>query len=183
MKWATIAILAGLFCLSSPKVQARSDNPFGFETNTHPLEYEYCKKEPSVDRGHGYKCSSAPRPHPDLEAYGLMFVEEVGLCYIGAVTKVERSLTRFAMFQTQIAKKYGPPTYVKKNGGKMRGKNVQEGLPTGESRWEPRAGFIGVGDIHAIRLVLDHKRILVSFWLVTFDKCEKAIDQKRAEAF
>ncbi len=64
--------------------RADSANPFGFMTNTHPLEYEYCKKEPGLFRNHGYKCSSAPRPHPDLLEYRLFFVEKVGVCYIEA---------------------------------------------------------------------------------------------------
>ena len=66
--------------------RADSENPFGFETNTHPLEYEYCKKELGLFRNHGHKCNSAPRPHPDLQEYKLQFVEQVGLCYILATS-------------------------------------------------------------------------------------------------
>ena len=69
-----------------PGTWADSGNPFGFETNTHPLEYAYCKKKAGLFREHGYKCSSAPRPHPDLRSYQLLFVEKVGLCYIAAHT-------------------------------------------------------------------------------------------------
>ena len=71
--------------------RADSENPFGFETNTHPLEYEYCKKETELFRNHGYKCNSAPRPHPDLQEYKLQFVEQVGLCFI-LTTEVAREI-------------------------------------------------------------------------------------------
>ena len=72
----------------SPGTWADSGNPFGFETNTHPSEYEYCQKETGFFPNHGYKCSSAPppRPHPDILEYELLFVEQVGLCYISAKT-------------------------------------------------------------------------------------------------
>lgn len=121
MKRAAIAILAGLLCSGSLTVQAGSPNPFGFETHKHPLEYEYCEKEKDPKksglRGHGYKCSSAPRPHPDFQEYFLLFVEDVGLCSIQAASnvfsgrgQVAPAEEKFEMFKGQIAKKYGPPT-------------------------------------------------------------------------
>ena len=84
---AIILVLFGVSMAGDPDTWADSGNPFGFGTNTHPSEYEYCKKEPGWYREHGYSCSSAPRPHPDLRSYHLMFVEGVGLCYIEAHTK------------------------------------------------------------------------------------------------
>ena len=109
MKQATIMLIAlGTFITGNPSASADSENPFGFETNKHPLEYEYCKKEPGLFRGHGYKCSSAPRLHPDLEEYALQFVEDVGLCSIVAAR--EDRFIGTEMFHLQIAKKYGLPT-------------------------------------------------------------------------
>ena len=106
---AIILIVLGTFITGNPSAGADSGNPFGFETNKHPLEYEYCKKEPGLFRGHGYKCSSAPRPHPDLEEYALQFVEDVGLCSIVAARE-DRFIGIMEMFHLQIAKKYGLPT-------------------------------------------------------------------------
>ena len=83
---AIILVLFGVFMTGSPGTWADSGNPFGFGTNTHPSEYEYCQKETGLFRNHGYKCSSAPRPHPDILEYELGFVEQVGLCYISAKT-------------------------------------------------------------------------------------------------
>lgn len=95
MKLATIVLgLFGVLMMGSLGARADSGNPFGFETNTHPLKYEYCKKEPGLFRNHGYKCSSAPRPHPDLEEYMLKFVEQVGLCFILATNDPDRWYTR-----------------------------------------------------------------------------------------
>ena len=111
----TRIMLVMFIALFTGSLDARADsgNPFGFETHKHPLEYEYCKKEPGLYRGHGYKCSSAPRPHPDFEEYALQFVEDVGLCFIAArhqpkpFTKLK---DMFEIFHRQIAKKYGPPS-------------------------------------------------------------------------
>ena len=102
-------IMFGTLFTGSLSARADSGNPFGFETNKHPLEYEYCKKEPGYYRGHGYKCSSAPRPHPDLEEYALQFAEDVGLCSIVAARE-DRFIGIIEMFHLQIAKKYGLPT-------------------------------------------------------------------------
>lgn len=114
MKQTTI-LLVVLVALVTGSLSARADsgNPFGFETNKPPLEYEYCKKEPGYYRGHGYKCSSAPRPHPDFEEYALQFVEEVGLCFIAARHQPKPFTNlkdMFEMFHRQIAQKYGPPS-------------------------------------------------------------------------
>ncbi len=110
---AIMLIMFVAFFVGSVNARADSGNPFGFETNKHPLEYEYCKKEPGLFRGHGYKCSSAPRPHPDLEEYALQFVEDVGVCFIAARHQPKPFTNLKDMFETfhrQIAKKYGPPT-------------------------------------------------------------------------
>ena len=91
---AIVLVLFGVSMTGDPDAWADSGNPFGFGTNTHPLEYEYCKKEPGLFRDHGYKCSSAPRPHPDLQEYELQFVEQVGLCFLLATRDPDRWYTR-----------------------------------------------------------------------------------------
>ena len=94
MKQTVIILLVlGTFIAGNPSARADSENPFGFETNTHPLEYEYCKRNPGhfSFRGHGYTCSSAPRPHPDLQEYQLQFVKDVGLCVIVASARPSRA--------------------------------------------------------------------------------------------
>ena len=149
MKRAAIAILAGLLCIGSPTVQADNSNPFGFETNTHPLEYEYCKKADfgTVNSRYLYRCSSAPRPHPDLEDYVLFFVEDVGLCTIAAASLGEVSSGNpqnirdlIEKFKEQIAKKYGPPTRKSDEEFECR------------YDWNPKAGFNGLGDVAKIWL-------------------------------
>lgn len=113
---AIILVVLGTFIAGNLGARAESKNPFGFETNKHPLEYEYCKqkkdpKKPDL-RGHGYTCNSAPRPHPDFQEYLLLFVEDVGLCSIQAVSNVfavDPANEKFEMFKGQITKKYGPP--------------------------------------------------------------------------
>ena len=176
MKHATM-LLVVLVALVTGSLGARADsgNPFGFETNKHPLEYEYCKKEPGLARGHGYTCNSAPRPHPDLEEYGLEFVEDVGLCRIAAKHPNAFSESMFEMFKSQIAKKYGLPTTRK-----IRRPDRDEA----DYYWHPEAGFNGLGDIKAIELDgVIGRYILISFWLVTNDACQKKINEKANRAF
>lgn len=162
MKRAAIAILAGLLCIGSPTVQADSPNPFGFETNTHPLEYEYCKKEPSLVKGlYGYRCSSAPRPHPELEDYFLFFVEDVGLCSIWTRNLDLEPQPVVESFKEQIAKKYGAPT--RKTDNLLNSPGFEKG--TYGYDWTPEAGFKGLGDVKAIKL--EFSNIPESRWPLT----------------
>ena len=111
MKQAAIALLVGLLCIGSPTAQADSPNPFGFETNTHPLTYKYCKKMKGKDSySHfWYQCRSAPRMHPDIAGIRLQFVEGVGLCKIGAISFGIGKTISLDGFKEQIAETYGPP--------------------------------------------------------------------------
>ena len=172
---AIMLVVLGTFLTGSLNARAESGNPFGFETNKHPLEYEYCKKEPGLARGHVYKCSSAPRPHPDLEEYGLEFIEDVGLCRIAAKHPNAFSESMFEMFKSQITKKYGLPSTRK-----IRRPDRDEA----DYYWHPEAGFNGLGDVKAIELKgFIGRSILISFWLVTNDACLKKIDDKADRAF
>lgn len=180
MKQALITILTvGVFVANSVCAQAGSPNPFGFETQTHPLEYEYCKKMKGKDSySHfWYECRSAPRMHPDIEEIHLKFVEDVGLCGIGAFSFdiSEKKTISLDGFKEQIAKTYGPPT----------SKTEDEHEPRYD--WDREAGFPGLGDIKAIWVKKSYRagayRVSLFFGLVTVDECWKAIDQKRAEAF
>lgn len=201
MKQVTIlpVVLAALFT-GSLNAWAESENPFGFETNKHPLEYDYCKKEPGLFRGHGYKCSSAPRPHPDLEEYALQFVEDVGVCGIEAylddvpLRAIEK---RIELFKNQIAKKYGPaaiPT-EEENRDTVTGFNWQ----ILRYYWNSNGGFKGLGDVKRIQiraystdkdptyeLLKDDPNknwVTITFELVTLDACLKQINDKADHAF
>ena len=198
MKQATFMLLVlGTLFTGSLSAEAESENPFGFETNKHPLEYEYCKKEPGLFRGHGYTCSSAPRPHPDLKRYSLQFVEDVGLCRISAYldeVPLRAIKNGIEMFKNQIAKKYGPATTP-----------TEEETSLGSDfwllrhYWTPKAGFNGLGDVKEIRIRaydagedprtdiltddLNKNWVTISFWLVTSDACVKKIEAKAGHAF
>ncbi len=179
---AIILIVLGTFITGNPSVQADSGNPFGFETNKHPLEYEYCKKEPGLFRGHGYKCSSAPRPHPDLEVYKLQFVEDVGVCVIvGSYEGWFLNVGNFVgNFKSQIANKYGPPTA----GLKQESPPLE--FPT-KYAWYPKAGFKGLGDVKGIEIRANYdassRWVEIVFWLVPNNACQKEIDDKADRAF
>ena len=178
---AIVLVLFGVLMTGSLGARADSGNPFGFETNTHPLEYEYCKKEPGRFRGHGYRCSSAPRPPPDPQEYGLQFVEDVGLCMIVGGSRKLRlpgldHNNMVQLFKDKIVQKYGPPT--------------KEEIPDLKGAydhhiyWNSNAGYKGLGDVKGIQLDLElnyHMRI--RFWLVTFDTCWQKIEEKSDRAF
>ena len=87
MKQMLIRLLTlGTLIAGSLSARADSENPFGCETNNHPMEYKDCQKETdpcrSDLRGPGYTCTSAPGPHPDLRKYALLVVERIGVCSI-----------------------------------------------------------------------------------------------------
>ena len=201
MKQATFMLLVlGTLFTGSLSAEAESENPFGFETNKHPLEYEYCKKEPGLFRGHGYTCSSAPRPHPDIKEYRLQFVEDVGVCAIVAALDevLLRDIeNRVEQFKGQLAKKYGPaaiPT-EEENRDTVTGFNWQ----ILRYYWNSNGGFQGLGDVKRIQiraystdkdptyeLLKDDPNknwVTISFGLVTSDACLKKIDDKADRAF
>lgn len=194
-------ILAVLLTGSLP-AQAESDNPFGFETNKDPGEYEYCEKQPPghAYRNHGYSCTTAPRPHPDFKWYHLQFVKEVGLCRIQAGTDAI-DLEMEIPVKDQIMAKYGSPTKEPKQ---EEEKPIQEepafseekyAIPeiakpqTRRFKWSSEEGFQGVGDVKALAFEFHvgygghNNHMFATFWLVTFDECVKAIDDKARRAF
>ena len=183
---AIMLAVLGAFLTGSLNARADSGNPFGFETNKHPLEYKYCKKEPGLYRGHGYKCSSAPRPHPDLDEYALLFVEDLGLCFIGAIRQ-NSTVDMVETLKSQIAKKYGLPTKENRGAKKRQEKDMRDThLPLESTHWNPEGGFKGLGDVQAIELKEYTRRqvsLALSFWLITHDACLKKIDDKEDRAF
>ncbi len=182
MKLATIVLVLFVVLMTgSLSTRADSGNPFGFETNTHPLEYEYCKKDKDSKhaglRGYGYQCSSAPRPHPDFQKYALAFVEDVGLCRIfatGNVFPFDKKLPELEKVKDQIAEKYGPFT----------SQSGQDYEPV--YHWSSEEGFNGLGDVKAIQLSSNRSgntlKVFVVFALRE-NQCQTAIDDKAKRAF
>ena len=146
----TLMFLFTVLFIGSQRVQAESANPFGFEMTKHPLEYEFCKKEPGFYRGHAYSCNPAPRPHPDLEWYSLQFVKGIGLCRLHTGAKNFRPDLAFnnalEILKDQIAKKYGPPTKETKQEEKSI--HAQER----QMYWSPEAGCKGLGAVKTIEV-------------------------------
>ena len=199
MKQATVIAVIGLLCLGSSCVWAESQNPFGFETNTHPLEYEYCKKYSEVseffDSHFEYQCGSAPRMHPDIETFYLEFVEDVGLCSIKARSfdfvgdldfTGDSRRDRVDSFKDQVAQKYGPPTNKTEEGDlndhfPLKGNGIKYRYD-----WDQRAGFSGLGNVSNIHVILFASypdTVLVNFELNTREACDKKVDEMRTTAF
>ena len=188
MKQVVVIAIIGLLFMGSPSVRAESENPFGFETNKHPLTYEYCKKmeTTSFKLGYEYECSSAPRKHPDIRRIHLHFVEDVGLCSIKAMSFDFLGDDRrdpVDSFKDRVAQKYGPPTSKTEEGDLKDpfSSNVKYRYD-----WDQRAGFSGLGDVVSIHVVLfPHVSMTVQviFELNTREACDKKEDEMRTIAF
>lgn len=78
------ALLLAATFVSSPAIAG----PFGFDmgSQTNPAsQYDYCEK--MGDDILNIKCSSAPRPHPDMEYYLISYVEGKGVCGVVGSSK------------------------------------------------------------------------------------------------
>lgn len=193
MKQVIIIAMIGLLFVGSSIVRAESGNPFGFETQTHPLQYEYCKKEEAEGflRDHFlYECRSAPRMHPDIATIWLRFVEDAGLCFIRARSgdfvifgKELRDLIEG--LKDQIVNKYGPPTSELKEVDPEK----EDGLVIGDGEyrydWNPKEGFRGLGDVVSISVARGRRTgfVFIDFELKTSEACQKKEDELRAHAF
>ena len=188
--WMVYAALMG-----SGLAWAASDNPFGFETQTHPRKYDYCEHDSELFHGHGFTCTSAPRPHPKLPHYVVQFVDGVGLCTIEAVvdslpwpevTDLEK------MFARQIANKYGP--HRPEPDIRLRQKKTKRG-GTGYLnvyRWVKPAGTPGWGEVAQIDLLVFETDptgnqakswVAVHVKLGTAEACETRIQEDAERAF
>ena len=196
MKQAVLTMLiVGAFVANSTCAEAESDNPFGFETHTHPLEYEYCQR---VEREHEfardlYECRSAPRMHPDLQNIHLNFVEGVGLCFIRAgsfdnIIFDKKLKDLIDGFKDQIVQKYGPPTSQLKEVDPAYFIGDEEFDLVGEKKayrydWEQQAGFRGRGDVAGISVARLSGKAIIVFDLKTSEACRQKMDEHRSRAF
>lgn len=178
-----------LLFLGSCNVRAESDNPFGFETQTHPLQYEYCKKE-ETDFLHEpflHECQSAPRMHPDIKTIYLKFVEGVGLCFIransGDFIGFGKELGGLIdSFKDQIANKYGSPTSELKEIDPEKEETVFGGKEY-RYEWNPNEGFSGLGAVASISVKRLLGMAIIFFELETSEACQKKEDELRNRAF
>ena len=184
-----ILLILFVIFMGSGSAWAASDNPFGFETHKHPLDYEYCKADLDSFRGHGYECRTAPRPHPDLAVYRPKFVDGVGLC---AIMASDNKLSKSAIqnlrtaLTGQISRKYGPATVPD---GEFEDRDAA-GTVT-KYVWLPPDGVEGVGDVDEIRLYVyesmyeaqNENWVIVNVFLNTNPTCETRIDEKAERAF
>lgn len=106
-----VSFLSAITLSAAPVVAG----PFGFDTSskTNPADiYSYCER--SSDSPYGVSCTSAPKPHPDIDMYYISFVKGIGVCSIGAGVFSIDDNTRgtFTKFKTdeianQVKTKYG----------------------------------------------------------------------------
>ncbi len=144
-------LIGAVVLMGSGSAWASPDNPFGFETNKHPLEYGCSYVADDLFRGYGYTCATAPRDHPDMTYYTVQFVPNVGGCVI-ETTAANIEPDVFAglavKLRDQITEKYGPELEALRDDHRVRGKF--QGVTS--FYWIPKEGTAGIGDVAAIRL-------------------------------
>lgn len=176
------AFALAVLMTGSLSAQAESGNPFGFETDTHPLKVESCHPIDAdhLHSRHWYECTSAPRSHPQLRRYLLRFVEGVGLCTIFAESvgyKFEDIGIESVRITGQIERKYG----IFHRDGMENGKHAVQ--------WNRESGFDGLGDVESISLskynLKDGKgwRVTITFRLVTSSACGEQSNRSGYQAF
>lgn len=177
-------LIGAVVLMGSGSAWASPDNPFGFETNKHPLEYGCSYVADDLFRGYGYTCAAAPRDHPDMTYYTVQFVPDVGGGVIEAIAdKIQPDAFAglAAKLRDQITEKYGPELEPLRDDHRVEGKF--KGLTT--FFWIPKEGTAGIGDVVAIRL-RTHEALArkgSSMWiqfqtlLHTKPACQTAMDQ------
>ena len=194
MRCVFLAVL--IFILSSTVASA---GPFGFDINTHPKEYGYCR--PAKDKPKAWYCGEAPRQHSAFEQYGLWFVEGVGICKIQAVGKSIKNdpyayklLKEMARVERHVSYKYGEgkkydhlksdsiyrhpePKNRKKWMSQMR-----RGLRDYGYRWSKEVDKVRKLDLFAV-VEKKHSYLIIHFELVTDFDCMRKLADKDSKAF
>lgn len=179
---------------------ALADAPFGFESNAHPSDYDYCEATGLAEL---YKCESSPRPHTAFDLYFLHYVDGLGLCKLSAVGKSDandnygtKSRQKADELAQEISRKYGPHT------------NRRDFLPLGSFWDEPRYWMMGVyvgdryyayywteaegykkvGDVTAIQVAVraasfDLGYVVVTFEMSAISRCVERKEQSDSDAF
>ncbi len=173
--------------------------PFGFNIDKHPKNYEYCKK--AKKQRYWWNCNSASRPHSAFEIYFLQYVGGVGICVIKGIGKVIKNdaygtstISTIDKLHDQLAKKYGTG---KKHDFLRSGSiwndprdwmmGIRKRERTYAYSWWPKYGFQPVGNVKS--LVVAAKAIrsggyaVVEFNLATKVKCDKKIEEDESKAF
>ena len=189
--------MIGLLFMGSSCGQAESenfsDNPFGLEG---PTFMDCVQMNPEDAKSHYYyTCNSMPREHPDIEAVLMKYVDDVGICWMKAISFERKNVEDTEAFvdrlKDEIARKYGPPTsQVKETLPKYLPTERRYLLPRESEKlkhnykWRQDEGFKGVGNVSGIRLEKEpslRARIVFNFFAA--DACQKKLAEKRASAF
>ncbi|MGO9134803.1 MAG: hypothetical protein ACLP8A_12270 [Methylovirgula sp.] len=109
---------ATFLAITAQVTPSLADGPFGIDFNSKIEAYPQCKKDltPGSDF---YLCSSVPRPHPDFSSYMIIYSETLGICGVGAVTKMidvnsfgTELIALADDISSQLSIKYGKPKKV-----------------------------------------------------------------------
>ena len=166
------------------KVQIDSENPFGFATTVHPSTYDYCDEHERSESMEYYICTSAPRPHLRLEGYALLFMKDVGLCFIKAHSEKrdDAGLLSVERFKNQISNKYGPPSPISDE-------MIYQGIVgrITKYQWFPNDETPGTRDVSAIEIAVDADSppswIEIVFYFGDLKTCMTELDKIEGAAF
>lgn len=160
---ALIPVLSSCSALPSMK-NTVIEGLFGFKTTTkkNPEKlYSYCKNV-----GFYYDCASAPKPHPDMESYPIVFDDDIGVCRVSGITKYIPKSGQLKLKADDIANK------VKNKYGKW-----DEKISDGDSyyySWQlnPAIDRISEIEVGADTTSIMRNRVYVSFD-TTLSDCSK----------
>lgn len=194
---AALALLSGL-PLSAYAQQ--NDGPFGFKVGDDIAAYQACVVE---DADGMYRCSPAPKPHPDFPDVTVWHMKGVGICMVSAVTPLKTtSVQGYELMRAtdaiadQVAVNYGKPKkYDFLHAGSIWGR-AQEWTQAMQRR-ERTYSFIwptvtknGVKEITVAAYAISGGEIFVTngfvrveFRLRNMEDCRAALKKQRASSF
>ena len=166
--------------------------PFGFDTTSkrNPAAvYSYCV---DIGEDHYYykkfECTSAPKPHPDMEFYSISFNKSIGICIIEGYSDVISDNRRGEFIKSktddianQIKIKYGE--WTRKNdifsSDSLWGNpqnwlySMLQGYRHYSYQWELIRPTYGIDSIYvwAKALDVDKGYVLIQFDTTLYDKC------------
>ena len=114
IRFAFLAIGIALVATNTWAAEA-SNHPFGFDITKEPSEYSFCSKHNS--KKYWYVCTTAPKLHPEFEAYYIQYIKGIGGCIIKGLGETIRNDSygistkkKVDVIVKQIAKKYNRET-------------------------------------------------------------------------
>ena len=195
--WAALMAAPGMLFAG-----AAIAGPFGFDlkSSVEPSRlYSFCEE---TDSGwFNYDCTTAPKPHPDMEFYLVSFVQGVGVCGVKGVGKDVLD-NRFGDYTRSEVTRIANQVKLKYGSWSKRFDDIDSYNPL----WDHPADWMmsileeekyygyewifskqrnGIEEIHVLASAINQGTgyVIVEFYTTLEDFCEKAIQRRWADVF